>query len=757
LGDAIGASLIEKGLVTVEFDYDSDTVVFQALRIFRNSFISYCRARLQAVFGSGLDAEIRNLFKKEWEDVARSAQEAYSTGILARSPVDALDHLSVNHTFVLLEKYWTYLAPVDDPQSETAKKVRQQLTSWARELVAVRNPIAHGPSEPLALRDALRYVDSGARILNVLRISEGERLGELWRGLLGSTDVVPPSTLDTLPSREQITTDFVGRESYLTDLWRWLGDDTRRVWALVGDGGKGKTTIAYEFASQSRGHLGDFALQGVLWLSAKRRRYLEGAAVPTASADFADLDTALNWLLVALGWAEEVNDPLDIKQSRCLELLKQFPMLVVADDIDSLEKEDEQAVEFFVQRLPPTGCKVLVTSRRELFGLGSCTTRVDGMTEAEVVEFVSRRLSVIGDDPAKVNSKVMRQIREITDGSPLYIEDFLRLAQFYSLEHALQEWSGRRGDPAREFSLRREMEKLSKGAVAVLGVLAYSDAPVSLQECAAVVGLSDERAETALSELRHWNLLARPGLIEDVPRYTCSRNLGKLLRRTLEGTDEEKRIRNGLRGLAGVVVGSTRVRKYIQQAVALKQRGAQDEAERTLLEGLREVPNSGEIYAMLGWLYSKWQPTPRVVNAEENFQRAEVLGSGGRELYAHWADMEFRRSEYRQAADICERSLKGPAKDDVFTWRLAGIAYTRLGQLLNQSLSTEQGRDAFDRADRALRRAQELSREPGELSRCLNARYRLALSAGSVDSSREVLGEWRTLVPSDPYMPDHVH
>lgn len=121
-------------------------------------------------------------------------------------------------------------------------------------------------------------------------------------------------------------------------------------------------------------------------------------------------------------------------------------MLIVADDIDSLDTEDEQAVEFFAQHIPRTRSKALLTSRRAIFGLGSCTTHVAGMTEAEVAAFLQRRAHTVGLEIGKITKHLVRQVREITDGSPLYIEDFLRLAQFYSLDRALDQWSGRRGN-----------------------------------------------------------------------------------------------------------------------------------------------------------------------------------------------------------------------------------------------------------------------------------------------------------------------
>ncbi|MGH3452697.1 MAG: hypothetical protein ACRDQW_18745 [Haloechinothrix sp.] len=80
-----------------------------------------------------------------------------------------------------------------------------------------------------------------------------------------------------------------------------LSDPDRRTWLLAGDGGKGKTTVAYEFATRARPGLGEFGLCGTLWMSAKRRKFADGETLPTSSADFFDLETALNHILDRLG------------------------------------------------------------------------------------------------------------------------------------------------------------------------------------------------------------------------------------------------------------------------------------------------------------------------------------------------------------------------------------------------------------------------------------------------------------------------
>lgn len=732
---------------------DRDTIVYNALRVLRNSVLAYVRPRLVAEFGEESDTKIRLLFQKEWDEIERSAATAQQAGSVDRVPVDALDHLSVNHLATLVEKWWDLLAPDSKLDPQLSRRQRSNLVQWLRELTGIRNPVAHPSEESLALPDALRAVDSAHRIAALLGLDAKTKLQAIWYALVDNSadEEIKSLVVDELPSRELITTEFVGREDHLADLFRWLSDPDRRTWLLAGDGGKGKTTVAYEFATRARPVLPQFDLCGTLWLSAKRRRFMEGETVPLMSTDFFDLDSVLNCILDRLGVGTDHD--LDLRERRqiCRELLDEFPVLIVADDIDSLEGTEEEAIEFLVHDVARTRSKVLMTSRRQHFGLGGCTTQIEGLDETEVGDLVQRRAPALGIDLTQVNVRTIREIRNITDGSPLYIEDLLRFARFYSLKRAISEWSGRGGDAAREYSMRRELEKLSDNATLCLGVLAFADEPISLEECAVVAGLADADAMSALEELSRWNLAMKPGLIEDIPRFACSRNLAKLMRGALEGSDQELRIKNGIKGVQGGAVASSRVRAWNQQAVVLKQRGQQDAAEETLLAGLKEVPNSAEIYSQLGWLYSKWEPAPRTTEASEVFRKAKTLGAMSRHLYAHWATMELQNQEFRHAADLCEEAVETVGRSDYYLWRLGGQAYTQLGSLYEHGLATDNARKSFKRAREMLRKSQDLAQTDGDRSKALNYRYKLARVQRDQDAMRRVLEEWERLLPDDPY------
>src|SRR5205807_2607345 len=96
-------------------------------------------------------------------------------------------------------------------------------------------------------------------------------------------------------------------------------------------------------------------------------------------------------LLRHYGWIEEVGQSLERRRTRVLELLDQFPALLIVDDVDSLEGEGENAIEFFTLFMPQTKSKVLFTSRRVVFGMANTTTHVGGFNDSDAERFIFSR------------------------------------------------------------------------------------------------------------------------------------------------------------------------------------------------------------------------------------------------------------------------------------------------------------------------------------------------------------------------------
>ncbi len=135
-------------------------------------------------------------------------------------------------------------------------------------------------------------------------------------------------------------------------------------------------------------------------------------------------------------------------------MLEEFPALVVIDDIDSLDSENEDVIEFFSFTLPNTRSKVLFTSRRTIFGLGGNTTTVFGFKLDDAKDFIKSRCEIMNLDSKLFSSKIIGRIVNITDGSPLYIEDLMRWASVgKNLNKSIELWQSRDGDEARLYAL----------------------------------------------------------------------------------------------------------------------------------------------------------------------------------------------------------------------------------------------------------------------------------------------------------------
>ena len=394
----------------------------------------HIRAVLQAKDPENWEALISEPFTEEaWEQVRRHVRSLHATGMLSHGLTDEADLLDVNHFLNHFQKHFDDLFP-PGASGETPRDhddLRRNVEHWARTVKALRDPNNH--FRPLDLEDASLMLDSVRRILSFIDPDAASQVlkyqKQIWNP---SEEVLEPRWLEnhTLPSRETIAPSFVGREKELKVLKdTWLRDpQSHRVRYLVGDGGKGKTALAYRFAEEVINQPPE-GLELVIWLSAKVRRFDEAVGQTTniENPDFWDLNSALDWILWAYGAPDFQKMSLDDKIRVGLEYLQELPALVVVDDVDSLEGEAEDlALEFFTRQTEGTPSKFLLTSRRMSFGTRRISTQVGGFERNEGRDFVRSRVELYGLDPNLFPTGVIDQILDTCDSSPLYVQDLLR-------------------------------------------------------------------------------------------------------------------------------------------------------------------------------------------------------------------------------------------------------------------------------------------------------------------------------------------
>ena len=694
-----------------------NTICFQAIcRDYRNAVVSHIRTAFQAEYADDWESRIISPFQKEWEENHAKAQVSRKSGQHEAQLRDEADLLGVNHFFNLFENHFDVLFPRSEGQSDTDRKaLKQAVLGWARNIKVMRDPVTGHPGEDdIAEKDAMMMLDAAWRILGALHLNAAGDVVHVWWERVRSSEFIPDIDEaddvrklegSILPTRESVAPKFVGRQAELEALRQWLVDDHSRSWFLVGDGGKGKTAIAYEFAVYTRDNPPD-QLEMVIWLTAKVQKFAVGAGIEVNAPDFWDLESALAGILTAYGvpGAEEMN--LDDKRRECLEYLTHLPALVILDDVDSLEGEGIAAMNFFLFQAAATPTKILLTSRRIAhYGMEPMTTQVEGFTvgSSDGLDFVRTRLEMFRLDPEQFPTGTKTRILEVCDGSPLFIQDLLRFCKVGETPlAAIEKWVIDGGEEARRYALGREFEKLSEAARKVLLGCSLYPGSASLPEIRVITALSEANCQEAIAELQNLFLVPRPRLIEDVPRFALNTNTRRLVVDVLGNSDLATRIGNSIDALIGNVPASLdqrrRIGQFIQQAVSQGKLGEHKAAEDTVLQALEIYPENADLHGQLGRVYKFWQPVPRITDARIRFSRAAELKSSKEDMYFHWAQMESKQAEWSSAAAAAEKGLEIIGESPRLS-SFSGYARSRLARDLNQQTQ-------YNRADQEARRAE---------------------------------------------------
>ena len=677
-------------------------------RVYRNAMVKFLRERMKQAFGAKAAEKMRQAVP--WDKERENTMLTRASGELSNLPQDDFDILGVNHFYNLFDLYYEDLCPnlpeLPEPQ---LKQQRQTLLTWLKTVKTLRDPMSHPIEEDFSIEDSFQFLDCARRVLQRLQLEgPANEIKQMMQGLFSSAQADPSMLADSaeplddrLPPKESIVVEFVGRTRELSELWSWFDDAARRRWALAGEGGKGKSALAYTFALDVK-LKAPAPFQTVLWLSAKKRQFVEGQVLPIDKPDFSDLDSALVRILEHYGWAEELEQPTPLKRARVLELLSEFPALVIVDDVDSLEGGTENVIEFFSLEVPATKSKVLFTSRRTIFGMGATTTHIGGLSDEDASKFIIARCELMDLDPALFERDIIKRITKTTEGSPLYIEDLMRLvASVDTPAEAVRLWSEREGREARKYALQRECELLSPEAQGILLAACICPGAVSFAEIEAVTGCSSDVVTAALQELQRLFLLPKPRIVKQEQRFDINVNTRTLVSEAFGNTDQYRRLAESHRVISEGIPSTARrgVGGIVRQAIFLIKGGKHTDAESLLLKALERNHSNPDLFGVLGLVYKVWQPQ-RVTDARARFKRAWQLKSPKAEMYEHWFQMEAKLYEWRKAIEAADNGLKVLPEDRLLLY-YAGFARQQLGKEL------QQGRH-YEKAEEYLREAKKM-------------------------------------------------
>lgn len=469
---------------------------------------------------------------------------------------------------------------------------------------------------------------------------------------------------NNLPDRSVICSDFIGRQDTLEALWRWLSDDFSCVRVLAGEGGLGKTSIAYEF-SEDICRAAPAGFEQVVWLSAKKQQFkglsngyerLPFPSFSSAKELFEQLYCHLGGLDTELESLNESNTPKKIRQ--LAGIIRSF---IVIDDLDSMSLDEQKRAIEVCQQMAGSGSRFLFTTRKNTTASTASAIPIRGFDPLEFKSFVTSWIEKLALKDLNTNERT--RLYSTTGGSPLYTESILRLLKsrmpFYE---AIKEWNGKLGADVRLAALEREVKQLTHESRKVLAVAAI------YRECAytelkQATKYSVQTLNDCIDELQSLFLIHAPKIAQE-SRFIVSqttrelvRSLGNTLIDNYQVFEENiKKIRYES-SKAVKADSSSAVGGAILQAIAQLKDDRPNDALKTIDEvNSRFQGKNPDLLSMRGRVLLAMDP-PRTEDARNMFRLAYDLGQRKETSFNLWFDAEIGHGSFDGAIDVCEKAI----------------------------------------------------------------------------------------------------
>lgn len=498
---------------------------------------------------------------------------------------------------------------------------------------------------------------------------------------------------------------FVGRDEYISELWRWFCDRYTLCKLLAGIGGVGKTTIAREFAEDVT-RTSPMGFERVIWLSAKKRLYtaIRGEYEETSRVDFHDTRTLLQAIDLELGWIER-ND-LDVDASKeeliddTVEALSMIPSFIVIDDLDTLPDDQQNDVFHTLIHIanrslesPIAPSRILLTARLELGASPQQLLKVSGLPLDEFKEYLSMTADALGLNWGTLpKSQTIQRFHSATDGSPTFASSILRLVSLgEDLMIAINHWKGADGEEVRAFAFEKELGSLEGTKIRTLYAICLLGT-TNLIELHHITETPKSVIRDNIGALRNYHLVShgsdQPAGSPTITVPNSIRVMSNLIRKhVLDPKRIETECAKARKSTKNLDID---IGKVVQNVVSLWKDGASEEALETAIWSNKNTPNNPNLKCLLGRAYLRIEP-PKASEADTSFRKAHELNCTRTELYTFWIEAKKILGDWHGVIELTRLAdQRKRTADNVF---IRASAYSELaeqaksaGNLTNASL-----------------------------------------------------------------------
>jgi tetratricopeptide (TPR) repeat protein len=512
---------------------------------------------------------------------------------------------------------------------------------------------------------------------------------------LSAAPVLSNAIPNNLPDRNLICPHLFGREEILASLWSWISDELEPVRLLAGPGGKGKTSIAYEFASRFYRNAPKIFLH-VLWLSAKKRQFRadrnEYIELPECW-----YSTPIELLqALCLGTAALTQDELETSedneytlQKKLRQSLQLIPSLIIVDDIDSLSQPEQKRVFELVQQISSAATsKFLLTTRANFAFSDSQCIQVPGLEGTPYQDFVNDRVIKLAISPLKPFE--IKGLQRSSSGSPLWTDSILRLMkQGYTFQNALKEWNGKPGEDARAAALKKELDALGIVARRILFVAAVLGES-SRAELIEITKVGKTEFNEAITELQTLFLVDAPKIIENEPRFSVPASTAVAVTDAAEHlVADHQRLRNATKEYIQRIEkakgsnGKSQIGAIINQTIALMISQQVEKAIETVEAALALYPSHPDLLLLKGRCLQNSNPKQATAALDLSYKKGQRKPL----LFELWYQLSIDQKQYPVAFDVSNLAID--SKLDRTTWLpLRARAQIQIGLMRQRDGST---------------------------------------------------------------------
>lgn len=527
--------------------------------------------------------------------------------------------------------------------------------------------------------------------------------------------VLAPKIPNNLPRRQA----FFGRNKEMEIVMRSLSPADRTWGVLVdGIGGIGKSAIAIEAAYRSQEAS---SFDAFVFITAKQN-ILEPNGMKDLNPVALTLDEFLNETARVLGQPGIAKLTGDEKRHALIEMLRSLCTLIIYDNLETLSKEEQEAIADFLRELPQ-GCKAIITSRRR-GGEGSVWLRVGKLDWDAAYGIIENEVS----RDAGLSSKLHRfkkrwlELYDETNGSPLalvHILGLLRVRAALTFEGALSMLRGlHRNDDLVKFVYQEARKELTANDKIALSSLSFFVPSATFKAWTQVAGLSRSALEASIDRLSALSLvdvlmgeesyglhpLTRVYVQEDllVDKQMASDVEGAFLRYWSDFVDQ-----NGYENYESY---------YLLEAEWANIKAALDWALNKIVfikSKIKDV-KTANIYLSMSWalwkylwLWGRWDESQEIhTNAYYiSFALNYKSHAGWMAYYVAWIDGLYGRNNPNKVKPWAEKCIKGWSQTDEVILEIESV---RLRGLISMQFRR------FKLAERFLKKALSMARNSKE-------------------------------------------